>query len=642
MRLERAAVDSASVYATVFETAGEGIILSDLETGQIETVNTRYLELTSYHRRQLLDGMRIQDVDPSYPPGADDRARLIRDHPGPTLTHHVKRSGRRLPVEVTRRMFTWRGRATELTVVRDVRQRLKAELQIRRLAAAVDSVGLGVLLTSGDGTLVFVNPAFERMLGEAPGTVVGRSVDSLRPLDTTGEFEGELVVESEGRGAFPVYISRALFQSRTGGLAGAVEIWTDLTEQKERDQQLMQADKLASLGQTAASVAHEINNPLAFIIANLRTLLEYATDIRQAIDELRVSLGKPEADLRSAVEAVLNEENLLDAMEDIDQLTSESLRGAERVRTIVADLRAYARRKDIMQPCDLRKVVDNALTLAKNELRYRTDVITDIAEDFPKVIGSPGRLEQVVLNLVLNAVQALPDDPPSERPNRIWIRMSAEGDRATLEIEDNGSGIPDSVVSKIFNQFFTTKDTKRGTGLGLFISKKIIDTHGGTLEVRSTHGEGSVFRIELPTEPVVRAAPVSKNVRRRSVLLIDPERLVLDSLTRVLQPHHDVTAVESGQVGLRKAETGAFDVIVCELALPDLPGDLLFHKLKQSQPDVARRFVIISGGSRSPHTSEITEAGVHRLVKPVEPNKLLGLIEQITTHSSAPPEPDEV
>lgn len=633
IRLERAAVDSASVYATVFETAGEGILLSDVESGQIDAVNTRYLELTGYRRRKLLEGMRIQDVDPSTPTDPMARAHMIRENPGPVMAHHLKRSGRRLPVEVTRRMFTWRGRATELTVVRDVRERLKAESQIRRLAAAVDAVSLGVLLTNADGTVGFVNPALERLIGVAPGSVVGRDVEELRCLDSKSDFEGEVEIDAPARGRFPAYISRAQFQSTSGPVAGAVEIWTDLTEQKERDQQLMQADKLSSLGQTAASVAHEINNPLAFIIANLRTLIEYTTDIRNAFDALTTSIAQPGSGehIRARVEAVLEDDALTDALEDIDQLTSESLRGAERVRTIVADLRAYARRKDIMQPCDLRKIADNALTLAKNELRYRAEVVADFPETLPKVIGSPGRLEQVLLNLILNAVQALPTEARPNRPNRIWVRLRAEGDQAVVEVEDNGMGMTDEVREKIFNQFFTTKDTKRGTGLGLFISKKIIDNHGGTFTVLSEVNEGSVFRIGLPTEPELPASATKDNGRRCKVLLIDGERLVLDSLLRVLSPHHDVTAVESGQVGLRKAETGGFDVIVCELGLPDLPGDLLFNELKKSHPDVGRRFVIISGGAVSPHTSGITTAeGVHRLVKPVEPEKLLTLIAQIS------------
>lgn len=632
IRLERAAVDSASVYATVFETAGEGILLSDVETGRIEAVNSRYLELTGYRRRKLLDTMRIQDIDPSEPENALDRARMIKSQSGPVTTHHIKRSGRRLPVEITRRMFTWRGKLTELLVVRDVRERLKQEQQIRRLAIAVEAVSLGVLLTSADGTVVFANPALERMLGVEPDALGGRQLDELRGLDTDQDFEGEIHITPIDGTRFPAYISRALFASRAGAPAGAVEIWTDLTEQKERDQLLMQADKLASLGQTAASVAHEINNPLAFIIANLRTLLEYATDVRQAFRDIALTAptsDTPQQKLQE-VHDIISDPELMETVEDMEQLTTESLRGAERVRTIVADLRAYARRRDIMQPCSLEQIIANTLTLAKNEIKYRAEVVTEFAEDLPRVIGSPGRLEQVVLNLILNAAQSLPQEPGDSRENKITIRLFAQEDHVICEIEDTGIGIPADLRDKIFNQFFTTKDTKRGTGLGLFISKKIVDNHGGRLEVESEVGRGSTFRLVVPAEPQDSGdVTTSRPPKRSRILLIDDEEMVLESLTRVLSRHHDVVTAQSGQVGLLKATSAEFDVVLCDLGLEDLPGDELFEKLREHRPDITDRFVIISGGALSPEAASIESRQVHRLVKPIPPERLLALIAKI-------------
>jgi len=263
---------------------------------------------------------------------------------------------------------------------------------------------------------------------------------------------------------------------------------------EEAHNQLLQSEKLASIGQLAAGVAHEINNPIGFVNSNLATLRGYVDDLMRLIDsyeraEPLLPAGAAEVAELLALKATLD---LAFLREDIGPLLEESAEGATRVRRIVQDLRDFSRVGDTeWQAADLHEGIDSTLNVAANEIKYRAEVVRDYG-DLPPVECVPAQLNQVFLNLLVNAAQAM-----TER-GTIHIRTGCDAEAVWIAFADNGAGIPAEIRSRIFDPFFTTKPGGKGTGLGLSLSYGIVQKHGGRIELDSTLGQGTTFTIHLP------------------------------------------------------------------------------------------------------------------------------------------------
>lgn len=241
--------------------------------------------------------------------------------------------------------------------------------------------------------------------------------------------------------------------------------------------QLLQSEKLATLGSLAAGVAHELNNPIGFVKNNAIMLDEY---LQTLLPLLRTQAAGGDA----AVARMLD---------DIGPLLHDVIEGSSRIEEIVQGLRSFARRShDEAEPCDLNQCVEDALKVAWNELKYRGEVLRDL-QDLPAVSGHPGELNQVILNLLVNAAQAL------HEYGEIRVQTRWVDDSVVLTVADNGVGITAEQMPYIFTPFYTTKPADMGTGLGLSISRDIAEAHGGRLEVWSEPGQGSEFRLILPT-----------------------------------------------------------------------------------------------------------------------------------------------
>ena len=270
---------------------------------------------------------------------------------------------------------------------------------------------------------------------------------------------------------------------------------------QETHQQLMQSEKLASIGQLAAGVAHEINNPIGYVNSNIRSLKGYMAQLLDVLDAYEQSeTHLPPAD-RETIAAAKARADFAYLREDIGQLISESQEGTERVRKIVQDLRDFSRTDATQdwQPSDIHAGLDSTLNIASNEIKYKADVVREYGT-LPLVECLPSQLNQVFMNLFVNAAQAMPD----ERRGIIRIRTGTSGDDegVWIEIDDNGRGIPPDVIDRIFDPFFTTKPVGKGTGLGLALSYGIVQNHHGNITVSSTPGAGTTFRITLPvTQP---------------------------------------------------------------------------------------------------------------------------------------------
>ena len=271
-----------------------------------------------------------------------------------------------------------------------------------------------------------------------------------------------------------------------------------LARLQEAHAQLLQADKMASIGQLAAGVAHEINNPIGFISSNLNSLGEYVEDFKQvlgAYQELQQDCLQGHADVTAKAEEVRQVCEKVDieyVISDLASLITESVEGTQRVRRIVADLRDFSHvdAPDVGEE-DINELLDKTINVAWNELKYKTEVVKEYG-DIPAVSCYGGKLGQVFLNLLVNAAHAIKEH------GTITVRTGQEGDQVWIEVADTGCGIPPENLKRIFDPFFTTKDVGKGTGMGLHLAYGIIERHGGRIKVRSTVGEGTTFRVELP------------------------------------------------------------------------------------------------------------------------------------------------
>ncbi len=469
-------------------------------------------------------------------------------------------------------------------------------------------------------------------------------------------------------------------QDRTQALARAnEELEANMRTLRQAQAQLVQTGRLAAVGQLAAGVGHEINNPLAYIVSNLRHAGEESDALARELAGTR--------DVGSR-------------LKDVSQALREALLGAERVRRIVQDLKMFSRPDDEQQgPVELHAVLDSAVKIAMGELRPRAKLVRDYG-DVPRVEGSEARLAQVFLNLLINAAQALPEGQAEANEVRLVTRAGPEG-RVVAEVRDTGSGISPELLARIFDPFYTTKPVGVGTGLGLSLCHAYLAAMGGTIAVESEAGKGSVFRVTLraavegASQPVgdtasreapgpsadgaaaiahgaerpaagplvaegsvpasaspglparedgagrggASAAPAPGSPRepgadaareaRGRVLVVDDDALVSGAIRRTLSRENDVEVLVSARQALEKL-TGPdmrYDVVLCDLMMPEMTGMDLYDALSRVSPRAAERIVFITGGAFTSTARLFLErVGNPRVEKPFDPAALRQLI----------------
>jgi len=372
-----------------------------------------------------------------------------------------------------------------------------------------------------DGHITFCNPPAGKILGEDPKTLRGRAVWAwfssdeeeisllARTLSTGVSYKGaeRIVIRSDGT-PVPVGISCSPLIDSTGEKIGAVTIFQDLTEVKQLQSQVLQTEKMASIGQLAAGVAHEINNPMGFIHANLFQMSEYLGDLRQVfgrVDDLLqvVSSGDLET-IRAAGDAVsevTREVDLAYVVSDFGKAIRESQEGSERIRHIVQDLRDFSHHDSSEHVlADVNQCLDSTATIVWPMMKHIVVLEKDY-EDLRSIVCYPMQIKQVFMNLLVNAYQSIEAKVgESGETGKVWLRTRQRDDGVVVEVVDTGVGIPASHIDRIFDPFFTTKKVGSGTGLGLSTSFGIVKRHGGSLTVDSKEGEGTSFRVFLPLE----------------------------------------------------------------------------------------------------------------------------------------------
>jgi signal transduction histidine kinase len=381
-------------------------------------------------------------------------------------------------------------------------------------------------------------------------------------------------------------------------------------EQTRMREQLVISERMASAGTLAAGVAHEINNPLAVAIANLEfvteQLSEHARGARDTEPTRRVA-------------------TLLEPMRD----TREAL---ERIRDIVRDVKLFSRpEQETTGPIDVQRVVDSASRMAWNEIRHRALLVKDYRPT-PLALANESRLGQVLLNLIVNAAQAMPEGHADRHELRVATRTGSDG-RVVIEVADTGAGIPRHHLDRIFDPFFTTKAVGVGTGLGLSICQRIVTQLGGTIEVESELGKGSLFRVRLPAAQEDKAGPRPGSVppvpsQRARVLVVDDEAALGRVLARSLEDDHDVEAVTTGKEVFSRVLAGErFDVILSDLMMPEMTGMELYEQLSIVAPDQARRMIFLTGGAFTASARAFYDKVPNpKAEKPLQQKDLLALI----------------
>ena len=510
--------------------------------------------------------------------------------------------------------------------VTDRVRREQAEMALRESESltrrVLESCPVPVQMTrAGDGLILYQSPASRSLFGDSSRDGVRYTQDYY--VDANGRAEFVSRIRDEGAvDDFEVELKRRDGSVFWGSISGrlidyrgeevVVSAQRDLTESRlvaeemERQREaLHQSEKLSALGELLASVAHELNNPLSVVVGQALLLKE--------------TTSEPQIEKRAA------------------KIGNAADRCARIVRTFLAMAR---QRPAASRAASLNEIVMDSLSVLGYSLRSgAVRVSLKLGEGLPLIWGDRDQLNQVVTNLILNAQQAM-EEMGGPRRLKITSSYRKRANRVVLKVKDNGPGVPLEIRSRIFEPFFTTKEVGEGTGIGLAFCHRIIDAHGGTINLERTAGRGATFAIRLPVTVAVRNDVVDAGDRGAatsvlSALVVDDEEDVAEMLADILRGDgHRVETAASGRAALKKIRQREFDVILCDVRMPDLDGPGLYRELERRNPEVLSRIAFITGDTLSARVKSFLDgAGRPHIEKPITPNDVRGLVGEVTSNA---------
>jgi PAS domain S-box-containing protein len=614
-RARDAVAQSEARYRNLFETATDAIYTLDTQ-GSFTSVNEATCQLSGRAREDLLGRSPMPLV-------ATSEAARVKEHfksalagtPRQYECHFVRPDGTRRVVSVTNTPIRHGHQVIGvLGVARDVTDERERALALERSEARytrlVESASDAIFTIDRAGLLTSVNRSLERSTGKVRPVLLGTPFAAL--IDPRDRESCALALRETLDGhrrrvelRYPAAAGEIRQCSLTltplvegNGVAGALGIVRDVTDEKRLAEQLMQQEKLAAVGQLVSGVAHELNNPLAGVMAFAQLLL--------------ASSAGAQPEQRRAVETINQE--------------------ARRAAKIVANLLTFARQHQPERTvADLNRVVEDTLELRRYALRVaQIEVDVALEPGLPVTWADPFQLQQVVLNLITNAEHAL---SAWDGPRRLSIATKRAGDQLVIRVGDTGPGIAPEHVPRIFNPFFTTKPVGEGTGLGLSISDGIVREHGGRIRVESRPRCGATFYVELPRvappdtperTPELAGAP---SVDRKRLLIVDDEATIRTAIATYFRSlGHTVDGVGTGREAIAHASAERYDAILLDLRLPDLSGDEVFAEL-QAIPGLVDRIFFITGDTQSESAQKLLAAtGRPTVSKPFILDELAGVV----------------
>lgn len=526
---------------------------------------------------------------------------------------------------------------------------LRSEESFRALIEALPDA----VVVHRDGRIVYANPAALQMHGyDDVESLIGLPVmDLVHPDDRATGHREVSEIQSGGRSG-PVRELRML--RRDGAVmmtevSGLPVVWegepaiagvaNDVTARRKLLVELAQRERLASMGLIAASVAHEVNNPITYVLLNLERIVRELPEVERSLASLREQLAEEIGEDRAAsLFARSGAARALATVEMLAEGARTATEGAREVGRIARDLTTFARvETDERAGIDVNALLDKALDVAANELRFRAIVVRSYGS-LPPVSANQGRLSQVFVNLLLNAAHAIDEGAPQR--NTVRVSTSHEGAEVRVTIADTGRGIPEEHLPRLFDPFFTTKALGQGSGLGLSICRDIVRSHGGRIEARSTAGEGAELTVYLPVgsgEGAPPAVPPSAPVRRPEaaprprILVVDDERTLRSTLAALLEDRFEVVLAESGAAVFELlARDRAYEAILCDLMMPGASGMDVHAWVSREAPELVSRMIFMTGGAFTRGAADFLEQVPNRrLEKPFEVEALVDTLEKV-------------
>jgi PAS domain S-box-containing protein len=541
------------------------------------------------------------------------------------------------------------------------------------LARAVGDLKDAVLVTEGERDekgvrpIIYVNRMFTEMtgfpydeaVGALPDITIGPETERepLRQIQAARDRLEPVRVEllkyrKDGSTFWAELDVVPIVSETTKKCTHWVGVMRDVTERRAAYRRLLETERLAALGTLAAGVAHEMNNPLAYLLTNISFLEE-------VLPELIATTNDP----------------TLPQWTDLARTIEDIRHGASRLASIVRDIKTFSSvDAHPMAPCMLSPILIRAVKLARAGMPGCAPIELRCEQEVPRVLADPNRLAQVILNVLINGLDAIRADPSKTASfGKVEIRAQHIPDRCVVEIfvKDDGVGIPPDILPRILDPFFTTKEIGKGIGLGLSISHSIMKAMNGSMAVESTHGRGTTVTLTLAAAPAVgdsllptsptspsSSAPAIGGVgenhspttktktpvdipaaspTRLRILVIDDEQMIARSLQRALRAKDDIVICDGGQAALDLLSNHEFHLILCDLSMPRMSGADVYRRIKERWPGMEQRVLIMTGGAATdPLRTFLETTKVERIDKPVDLGMLRSRLDEARTGMMPP------
>ena len=510
--------DDRLQHRIVTDSMRDGLIVVT-DDDLIESLNPAAEAIFGYNPKELL-GMRIDRIMPS---AREELEALVNSHSDVEGLH---KNGSPVSLQVT--AHTMRvGRAAVTTLIVRARDEMEVlERHMRRLAAAVEYTDEAIAIVDVDLRVVYVNPGFvrqfrgneRRLLGSEACTAFGIDADSNAyrsikdALGRTRVWQGRLVTTGRDGHERQIDVSISPVRNDINLVTNFVAFVRDITEQLTVEQQLHQAQRLESVGQLVAGVAHEISTPAQFVADDIRFLTENFVALLRTLrgyhELLQPGAAAKSRDEFHATARALDKSLDLDFIgTEIPRALAEAEEGVSRIANIVRAMKDFSHPDSgAPEPADINSAVRNTAIVCRNYCKQVAEIEFDLANDIPLVPCRIAQLNQVFLSLIANAADALADTAANNAKGRIVIGTRLVGDQVEITVRDNGRGIPERLAPRIFDPSFTTKSTGKSTGQGLAVSRDTVTKHGGTLTFDSLPGVATTFRLRIPLHPIAQAA----------------------------------------------------------------------------------------------------------------------------------------